>query len=413
MKKKLFSCLGIYMLVSFTSFAQTEGYQYKANIEAVNETGFYNIVLTPEIKAHLKTNYSDLRIINSDNKWVPHLLRWPNLERTKASVLLDLLIIKKESNNVFTEMVVKSTLSKVSNLQIKLSNTDAERFGTLTGSDDNINWFIINDSIQIKPAKSGENNISTFMIEFPPSNYDFYKIYIHNKERAPYNILAISTSSGADPVTAEQGLAESLENPAAIITQKDSGRYSYIRVVQPSTFHFDKIGLKISAAKYFYRKVDLYIPISNDHSFNNPGRLQQSFSISNNSTLQYKIPLNNSKLFYLIIHNEDNLPVKVDDVKTYSNLTVATAYLEKANKYSLILDNVDAVLPNYDLQQLPLNLQHPLPVLGISQITAVKQSNMDSSTGINKKWMLWLAIIAAALTLGFFTYKLVSEMNKK
>ena len=413
MKKKLFSCLGFYLLFSFASFAQKEGYQYTANIEPIKETGFYNIILTPEIKAHLKTDYSDLRIINNAGKWVPHLLRWPNLERTEESVLWDLSITKKESNNVFTEIVAKTTLTTVSNLRIKLKNTDAERFGTLTGSDDNITWFIINDSIQIKPAKSGEKNISTFIIAFPPNNYQFYKIYIHNKGRAPYNILAISTSSEARTEDADTGLPQSFENPASISLQKDSGRFSYISVIQPSPFHVDKIGLKVSGAKYFYRKVDLYIPVSKDHSISNPGRFQQSFSIANNSTLQFTIPLSNSKTFYLIIHNEDNIPVKVDGVKTYSNLTVATAYFEKANKYSLIFGNASAGFPNYDLPQLPLNLHHTIPALGIDQITTVKHSNTNNSRGINKKWVVWLAIIAAALTLVFFTYKLISEINIK
>ena len=96
MKKKLFNLLLFFLMLQFVD-GQTMGYHYQSAIDSIKDDGFYNIVLTPAINAHLKTDYSDLRIVNDSGKWVPHLLRAPNTEYTNDAVLWDLKIIKKEN----------------------------------------------------------------------------------------------------------------------------------------------------------------------------------------------------------------------------------------------------------------------------------------------------------------------------
>lgn len=411
MKKKLCSLLIFFSLAGLSSVAQTEGYQYKATIDSIKEPGFYNIVITPAINAHLKTDYSDLRIINSTGKWVPHLLSQPNSEQSADYLLLDLPVVKKESNNSFTELVVKAIEPNISNLFLKIKNTDAERFATLTGSDDDANWYIINDSIAIKPSKSVDDNTASFNIEFPSNNYTYYKLYINNKGKAPFNIMSVGTTSiaadGKKPY-----LFSVIENPAPFITQKDSGKVSFIKVFQPASYFIEKIGFKISGVKYFYRRVNLYIPSPAINSINSPGRLLQSFTISNNSTLEFNIPLTNTDSFYLIVYNEDNLPLKLEEIKTYSRYRIAMVYFEKGEHYKMIMGNKNAIAANYDLQQLNLNLKESLPLATIGNIELIKNAGAQSSAK-NNKWMIWLTIILAALTLGYFTYKLITDMSKK
>ena len=411
MKKKLCSLLIFFSLAGLSSVAQTEGYQYKATIDGIKESGFYNIEITPAINAHLKTDYSDLRIINSNGKWVPHLLIQANSNRSADNLLLDLPIVKKESNTSFTELVVKTIEPNISNLFLKIKNTDAERFATLTGSDDAANWYIINDSIAIKPSKSVDDNIATFNIEFPANNYVYYKLYINNKRKAPFNIMSVGTT-GVAPKGKMPYSFSAMENPAPLITQKDSGKVSFIKVIQPASYHIEKISFKISGVKYFFRRVDLFIPPLALNSINSPGRLLQSFTVSNNSTLEFKIPITNADSFYLIVHNEDNLPLKLEEIKTYSLYRRATVYFEKGKHYKMILENKNAIAPNYDLLQLNLNPKEVLPLATIGNIKFIKNTGALSSAK-NNKWMIWLTIILAAVTLGYFTYKLITDMSKK
>jgi hypothetical protein len=120
----------------------------------------------------------------------------------------------------------------------------------------------------------------------------------------------------------------------------------------------------------------------------------------------------NARVFYLIISNEDNLPIKIESVKTFNSYQTATAYFEKGNKYELILDNTAAIAPSYDLQQLNISAVASLPEVTIGNIIAINQT-LVSPQKSNSKWMIWLAIVIAGLMLSFFTYKLVKDMNKE
>ena len=410
MKKKIASLLLFCTITTLSSFAQVAGWHYQAAIDSVKEAGFYNIVLTPEITTHLKTDYNDLRIVNDSGKWVPHLLRLPNTELTVEQIIWELQIIKKENTTAFTELIIKSLPAAISNLVLKLKNTDAERFCTLTGSDDSKKWFIINDSILIRPGKPVDDIQVRFNIQFPLTNYKFYKLILYNNGKAPFDIIGVASAGPATgPDTAL--IQKPIENPAASIIQKDSDKISYIKVTQQAKYHFDEIRFKISGAKYFSRAVDLYIPQSAAHSFKNPGQLIKSFTISNNNTLQFRVPLINANTFYLIIYNEDNLPVKIDEVKTYNSFRIATAYFEKGNNYKMVMDNATATIPNYDLQQLNISNKQLLPSATIGAIAAIPQPAIII-TSANNKWLIWLTIGIAAIVLGFFTYKLIIEMNK-
>jgi hypothetical protein len=407
MKKKQGSLWLMFVMAAGCATAQTAGYHYKAAINPVKESGLYNIVFTPAVTAHLKTDYSDLRIVNDAGKWVPHLLRTINIEKSADKILLMLPFVKKENATNNTELIITSH-SSISNVFLKMKNTAAERYGTLTGSDDAKNWFVINDSILIKPSKMDDENEAGLNIYFPQSNYSYYKIIINNKGKSPFNILGVQTTGLANNTS----LHKSVVNPDVAIFQQDSGKYSYVRVTQSAAYHFDEIQLKISGVKYFYRNVELYIPSSANHSILNPGQWQQSFIISNNSTLQYKIPLVNATVFYLVISNQDNLPLKIEAVKTFNSYHTATAYLEKEKKYELMLGNTAASAPSYDLQQLNISTATSLPEATFGNIVAINQP-FENGQKEDCKWMVWLAIATAGLVLCFFTYKLVKDMNKE
>ncbi|MDB5280573.1 MAG: hypothetical protein JWR61_5528, partial [Ferruginibacter sp.] len=73
MKPKWISVF-FFNLLCLCCSAQTAGYKYFSLLDTVKQSSFYNIVFTPEISARVKTDYSDIRIVNKEGKWVPHLL---------------------------------------------------------------------------------------------------------------------------------------------------------------------------------------------------------------------------------------------------------------------------------------------------------------------------------------------------
>jgi hypothetical protein len=411
MMKKRWSSILLFCLINICCAAQTAGYKFYSVLDSIKTSGFYNIEITPALSARLKTDYSDLRIVNDSGKWVPHVLHFPEREISNNVVAMDLRFTKTENTNVNTTLIIENRKEIISNLGLIIKNTAAERFCSLSGSDDQKNWFVINDSILVNPVPDERTTTNTFRINFPSSSYKFFKIIIYNSNKNPFDIKGVVQFTTAAAIVHPQ--YKLIENPEALILQKDSGKISYIKITQQQPFHFDNISVKISGSKYFYRNVDLYIPNSGNHSFSNPGQLLQSFTISNNSTLQFKIPQSNAAIFYLLIHNEDNLPLTVNAIKTSNSYSFVTSYLEKGNRYKLILDNASAISPNYDLTRLSPKISDSIPFLTAGKILAVEENNIIAAPAKNNKWILWAAITAALFILLLFTKKMIAEVNKR
>ncbi len=411
MKRKLFNIF-IYCAISICSNAQIDGYKFYASIDSIATSGFYNILLSPEINAHLKTDYSDVRIVNGAGKWVPHALHVPAYEMTRYSANWDLKYSVLENNKVNSIFVINGKNAKLNNVKLSIRNSTAARYCSLSGSDDNVHWSAINDSILINPIPSDTKSVNTFNIDFPLSNYNFYRIIIFNSNKDPYDVNAITTSEMIE----EPGVFKIniLVNSPTVILQKDSNKISYIKIMQQHPYHFDGFNIKVSGVKYYSRNADIFIPTNANHSFSNPGKLLQSFTISNNSNLNFHLPLKiiNDSIFYILVHNDDNLPLQINEVNTTLNEHILKTYLEAGNAYRLIMGNKKAVEPIYDFTKLNFSFRDTATFLSIKNISAFPQEEMKKNKN-NNKWILWTALIAGLIILLLLTKQMIKELNKK
>lgn len=413
--KRINSSLAL-LLIAICCKAQTEGFAYKASLDSVKEAGFYNIELLPPINVLCKTDYSDIRIVNAQGKWVPHLLRLPGDKYHVATVITDMPFVSKSVSASAVTCVVKNSASLVSRIQLVMKNTAAQRSCSISGSMDGKEWFIINDSIRLQDVAITEGDKTSCLLQFPSSSYPYFKVVVENKKTDPVNIVQLGSVDGeyeAIPASAKKRLQD---NPNCNLVQKDSAKASYIQVMQPDAYQFEWLALQVSGVKYFNRKVDIYIPDDNDHSFGKPGRLLQSITISNNSTLQFYLPQVKAKLFYLVVHNDDNLPLQMVSVKTALRYRVLSTYLEKGERYQLLMNNPRAVAPVYDLVQL--NGKLPLTIPALSMVGAVTETGAEKDEPVatpknNNRYLLWGSIGLALLALLYFTAKLLKEVNKQ
>jgi hypothetical protein len=410
MKRKLINIF-VCCTISICSKAQTEGFKYYAQLDSIKTSEFYNIALTPTLNAHLKTDYSDIRIINLASKWVPHALHAPAYEISGTAANVELKYEQIENNKTNTTLILNA-VTALKNIEITIRNTAAERYCSLSGSDDNKNWFVINDSILISPIPTETKSINTFEINFPLNNYKYYKLNIKNSNKDPYEINKITSNSLI--IESEKIKNKIIKNPTPSIFQKDSGKISYIKVMQQHPYHFDGFYLKLSGVKYYSRNIDFFIPTNTNHSFSNPGKLLQSYTIFNNSNLNFQLPLIKDSVFYLLINNEDNLPLKVNEAGTSLNERFITAYLEKDNQYKLIWGNENATAPIYDIEKLNIKLKDSATYLNINNIEVFPQQTIaDTKNNSNNKWIIWVALVAGLSILLILTKKMIKEVDKK
>ena len=412
MKKRLINFL-LCILFLNNCFAQTEGYHFYSKLDTVKLSGFYNIVLGPQLNSLLKTDYSDVRIVNEKNQWVPHVLHIPLNELSREMVAINLKFNIAESNKTNTTLLIDAA-QQISNINVLIKNTSVQKFGTLSGSNDKQNWFVISDSVLLTPQPSKKNTESILKLNFPQINYSNLKLVIDNRNKDPFNIVAVSTTGIAAGFPFTNFSDSVLQNPAGNLLQKDSAKYSFIKISQPKSFHFNQINIKAAGLKFYNREIDFYIAENDNSSFSNPGKFVQSFIISNNGTLQFNLPLQNANIFYLIIKNEDNPALQVKEVNTGISYRYITAFLEKGNTYKLVLDNTQAVLPNYDITKDYPTIKDSVALIGTGDILAFKSNEITkNNTSNNKQWIIWAAIIATLIVLLFFTRTMIKEVNKK
>ena len=403
--------ISIFLLNFITIYcvAQTAGYKFYCVLDSVTTAGFYTINLSTEINAHVKTDYSDIRIVNKVGKWIPHIVASSanNKVNEKESARLKFTII--QNNKVRTVLLIEPAKNSISNIELTIKNTAAKRLCTLSGSDNKEDWFAITDSVLLAPMANETTSLSTLRINFPQSNYAYVRVTVYNNNKDPFNIQDVLQHTPANSLPKNK----IVQNPASAIVQKDSGKMSYVQINQHAAYHFNYINLKLNGPTYFYRKMEVYIPDAGNTTLLHPGKLIQSLTISNNNALQFKVPLLNTPIFYLLIYNEDNLPFAVTEVQTAYEYTYLIAYIEKGDSYKLIMGNPFATPPDYDLS----NINKILPDDTTRYLSAAKPIAFIEKTAIpsrvkNYKWLLWIAIASALLILLFLTKKMMSEVDK-
>ena len=412
MYKNLISFL-FFIITSLTAFAQTAGYNFYSNLDSIKSSGFYSIVLSPQINAHLKTDYSDVRLINKNDKWIPHVFHSPFFEMSREVVMFDINFTTVESNKNNTVLIMEAT-QLLNNINVLINNTEVQKYCTLSGSSDKQNWFVISDSILLTPHPADKNTESNLKINFPRSNYSYLKLVISNRNKDPYNVVGVTSTGIAQGFLFPNFSDSVMQNPQTVVLQKDSNKISYVQIIQQQQFHFNQIIIKVEGVKYYSRKVDLYVPDYNSTSYSYPGKFIQSFTVSNNSNLQITVPVLHADIFYLVVNNEDNPAFQISGVRTGLNYRYITAYLEKGKTYRLLLDNKEATFPTYDITKDYPTIKDSVPSLNAGSIIAFKnREGFKENNSRDKKWIIWICIIVTLLVLLFFTKSLMKEVSKK
>src|SRR5688572_21750625 len=178
------------LLILFITTCQA-GYatRYQANLPAVASTGFYKIQILPEVNSRLKPDFSDLRLYDHENKEIPYFLQDENPVSTTVAFKDYSIVEKSFIKDSLTKIILHNPSGdKINNISLRIANAEVQKTMTLSGSYDRNQWFVVKES-DLFSSISNANEVSEFrMINFPLSDYFFYKIEINDKRSPPINI---------------------------------------------------------------------------------------------------------------------------------------------------------------------------------------------------------------------------------
>ena len=379
-------------------------FQYKAELENVQTAGFYEIVLLPTVTAKLQPNFADIRIINAKGKQVPFMLQSDVKLPPHYTSLKELPVLsnQKESDKL-THVIIENSLNiPVSSLVLFIKNTEVTRYVTVAGSDNTKEWYVIKERVALNNLFTDSAESVAHELLFPYSNYRYFKLIIHGADVLPFNIVKVCTQGHV--VSPGKNY---IPIPSPSIEQKDSSdQFSYVTIRFNDFYPINKLNLKVSGSRFFRRTLHIYnkdgLPIENG-----------TVLLTSNAPPVYALDIKTNQLL-LKINNEDNPPLKIDEVSAFQLKWHLLTWLEKDSGYKIVFGDSLARAPGYDLEffkdsikSMPLSLKYKAP-----ERNNIAEQKENTSV-LSSKAIMWVVIGVVLSLLLFFTFRLTKEISRK
>ncbi len=403
-KNSLFILFIFVALAGNKVFAQE--FKIRATLDTVHVSGFYKIPIIPELSAIANAGFSDIRILNDSNTFVPYI-NHREITRTPGEKFNECpILINKDEGNYTIIVIENSFAAGLNNTSLVLYNTAVERYTALSGSDDKNKWYIIDDSIKFHRSFVNSDGTYTQTIIFPLSKFRYFRLKINNAHTDPLKILKAGTYKLNDTVATTLFI----NNPLPAYIQKDSNKVTYVLVNNKAPYLTDKINFHITAPRLYNRAVTVYVM----HTDKDSSSLREpfgTFTLSSDSVNIVSINSQKCQSILAEIRNEDNPPLKLSGVTTSQELQHVICWLDSGKTYTLLAGNPTATAPVYDLSVFKKDIPGKIQKLNYGPLKEIPTPAVPSIKPPKNYW-LWPAIIIAVLALSLLTYRLLKDMKK-
>ena len=387
-----------FMLLS-CEYASAQSYKNEAHIDSVNQSGFYAIDVTPELSSFVKTDFSDLRIIDNKGNPIPYLLG-SDIPMLDTGLFKPLKILKNIVSDSGQNVLVieNSHDEKMEGFYIRMRNAAVSRTINLSGSNDGINWYSIVENVNLEKRFIQDHDSFQEFISFPLSSYKYFRVIIYNDKNDPLDILSVQKRIKTSP----SGKHDLVKNPSNSFTRKDSNRITWLTVENSRNIHISNVLFQVKSPRFYKRQVDVIVG----------GMLAGNFIISSDTVVDLSLPIFNDSIFTIKIYNEDNPPLEITVLSTGQNAEKIIVYLESGKSYDFELTSADAISPHYDLVSFKDSIPKEVKEIGFSNISKILTVVKVSESYFRQAW-LWPTLIFALIVLGLFTYRLTKDVAKR
>ena len=385
-----------------------QSFNYKADIEHVNENGFYKILLSPEITSKLNSQFFDIRLFDTNNTEVPYILnREQSVNERELFVEYDIIEKKHLWYVGVTRIIIRNReKTEINNIVLRIKNADVRKKLKLNGSNDYKNWYVIKSDYDYNSISSNVNTSEIRVLNFPLSNYEYYELLIDDYSDRPIDII----QAGYYDLVTENGKYTELENIA--FTVLDTLKETIITVPVHGNY-IDKISFEIDAPNYYYRQAEMYVKRTR--------KLKKRESSYNESIANFKLISNSGNTFHfdnlnedticIRIKNNDDSSLKISNINLYQLNKYITAELDTQNMYCLKFSDKNTGKPNYDLKYFTDNIPDNLKVISTKLPEKISKTDELGGRGnfnIRNYW-LWISIILIAVLLSYMSFTMIRE----
>jgi len=391
---------------------QQNSFRYKADIVKtdsgkafnIDSSGVYRIWLDPRfIAKSVHDDFSDIRLMDDGGSFVAYSLTdGASDEKTQTFVPLSEIKQNKVSDTATVYIADAGIRGVISQLWLTFKNTEVERLANLSGSDDLQHWYAIKEGIILQGSTDNNKPEYEQVLNFPVSNYRYYRIQVNNKKGDPIKII----KSGVYTSLSYAPYADKVK-PAGVVVKNEQSRTSYFITFDD---YFDLLDIQptVLSVKPYNRVVIVYDISKNVERKIYEGRIS-SFSPPD----FIRCPAKTNRVRIDILNGDDS-PLVFKDIVAWARRQYAVAFLEKGHKYSLLTGDSTAKAMSYDLAFLhskPVDESQVIKHSAVYKNPAFGAMLIARGTGYTQ--YIWLAIIVLLIVLGSLTLKMVKEVGKK
>jgi len=391
----------MFLLALIQLAAKAQTFAWKSKLDSVPAPGFYTIPLSIDWLVHAKTDLSDIRIKDEHNNTVPFLVK--KLPGESHASFIEFPILKNTTDSNYTRLDIDAAGHHgTDHLWLVISNNAVQRFSSLSGSDDQKQWFIIDEKLLLNNNRESINGHFMQELNLPFIRYRFLRLSINNKRNYPLQILKAG-------IYADTSVKESPElHPqyGTSFVQKDRvNGYTYVYVHNQQAYPVDRISIALSGSKFYNREIKAY-SLSGAKAKTLLGISQ----LRSGEDPAIWVTAGKAQDLLVVIENGDNPPLKITAVNTQCRTKSLIAYFEKGRAYTLFGGNDSLASPQYDLALFRDSIPSQSPFLKHQQIVANNQ--LSKATAAKKSWWIWAAILVSLLVLTVLTFRLMRDMKK-
>ncbi|HLT74138.1 MAG TPA: hypothetical protein VKZ68_03605 [Ohtaekwangia sp.] len=375
----------------------------KVEIPPVVKDGFYRIEIRPDVAAMLTESFANLRITGPDGSFVPYFIE-SNHEYSYREFIPYEIRRNEQKAGCCTELVLENTTgASITNLHLKIRNADVRKKASLAGSDDGNNWFVLKETIVFTAISNASETSEVRVVDFPLSDYRFYKLSIADSVSAPLNII----DAGYYRHVVRDGVYTPLE-PKIAINQDATRQRTIIKVSFDTLQWVDRIIVNASGFPVFDREATIYSLLPQPDNKKTISSFVSRFRITHREPVIIDTEDLKAAELQISVENGDNPPLTFDAIDLQQLRRFAVAHLRSGGQYELQIGPKAMTQPNYDLQRYRDEVREVVSVIEPGAVTLATQEDEPDTTFFTREFM-WIAIVAIILVLGFFSYRMVKE----
>jgi len=401
-----------YILLFFSGlnpiFAQDFSKAYA--VEKVAQSAWYKIQLSEDLLGNAKSDYADIRLFSTNDSLqeIPYLIQ-AELPQTQSTCFVP-YGIEVTTQKGLQQVLVQTDGGDLNALLLKVSNHKNARAFSLAGSYDKKEWFGISDS-EFLPGTL--QNLETFYwhrLYFPSTKYAFLRLQFLDSTQAKTEIISVGGSvfSKAEkqpilPLVGIQYLIEHLPNKTSVIK---------VFAKQKQWIH--QIAFSIKSPMFYERQARIFTK-ELVQAKRRKKVLQETelghFELRAHSNQSFAIDHYLEDTLYIAIDNQDNMSLPIAEILFFQRTINLFAYFEKDKLYKLKCGNAVLSKPQYDLGSFAKLIQDSVArSLSYSLIpTTETQIAIVEVPFYEQEYFLWICLLIGAITLFFFSWKLVQE----